>query len=84
MQKAWSFFMQCLSLCLAFFMLCASFMQIISKGAYKQIESRYNACRRLARRGFSVHVRRIEVVLVHSELTDLIVFRRFRNENRRF
>ena len=67
MQKAWSFFM-----------LCASFMQIISKGARKQTKTRHNTCEACAglyiamsgfalgnlRRGFSVHWGRIEAVLV--------------------
>ena len=62
------FFCALLGLCLAFLMQIASFMQIISKGAYGLRVVRYNACRRWARRGFSVHWRRIEAVLVHSDL----------------
>ena len=58
------FFCAMLSLCLAFFAFIASFMQIISKGAYGLRVVRYNACRSLARRGFSVHWRRSEAVLV--------------------
>ena len=58
------FFCALLGLCLAFFAFIASFMQIISKGAYELRVVRYNACRRLARRGFSVHLRGIGAVLV--------------------
>ena len=58
-----------LGLCLAFFAFIASFMQIISKGAYELRVVQYNACRRLARRGFSVHMRRIGAVLVQYEIS---------------